>query len=93
MERRGDRPLCPLKVEAGCLKGCGLGTEWSVPSALHFFGVVLGLVGKWKKGARRSILLVSGGVSIFLLFLAVLVGLGGSFGQVVFADVGFQLVF
>jgi hypothetical protein len=29
--KKGDRPLCPLKMRFGRLRNCGLGTEWSVP--------------------------------------------------------------
>jgi hypothetical protein len=29
--KKGDRPLCPLKMHFGRLRDCGLGTEWSVP--------------------------------------------------------------
>jgi len=29
--KKGDRPLCPLKIHFVHLRDCGLGTEWSVP--------------------------------------------------------------
>src|SRR5580698_2948909 len=29
--KKGDRPLCPLKIHSGRSRDCGLGTEWSVP--------------------------------------------------------------
>jgi hypothetical protein len=55
--KKGDRPLCPLKIRFGRLRGCGLGTEWSVP----FFEPGMSLVPENRKAE-------SGGSLLCLLF-------------------------
>ena len=45
--KKGDRPLCPLKICFGRLRDCGLGTEWSVP----FFEQAMRLVPVFRMNA------------------------------------------